>query len=800
MGRFIGIDLGTTNSVIAAMEGVRPHVLETREGRRSARSMVGLRTRHGRTGTRSEFLVGDTAYDNWPLDPANTVRSVKRLMGRGFADDEVRTMMAGCQFTIVPPSDGTPDSVRVVIGGEEKSPVQISAMILAKLKADAEVRLAAPVTHAVITVPAYFSQIQKAATRKAAVEAGFRVIKILDEPSAAAIAYGMDENESGAEVLLVYDLGGGTFDISILVVAGGTFTTLRTGGDMWLGGDNFDEALVGYALAYLRDEYPEVDPSAPEHSRFMVELRRAAQRAKETLSSAQSADLIVAGLLRGENGLIDVDLEVTRQEYEDLIRPMVARSIDLVAQTMVEGDLTAETIDRVLLAGNSTMTPLVQTAVAEVFGAEKILRSIHPKESVALGAAIVAAVLGGQMVCGAPDPEDPERECGEVNPPDADACARCGASFAEVEQVPEPAAALLQGHQAVAPFHYGARSAGDRFTLFVRKGDPYPTAEPQMREFATAVAGARMISIPIFGGDDLEHASRNERQGEAFAILPPGLPKGTSVRIRLWLDRDGIFQLDAHLADGRDLKPLVVEKGEALDRAIGTLERVEEALGARDLAGLPGSDEVDQVRERAFDHMTHGRDREALAEVEHLQDVVEHLGTEPTRTTDEQATTLVRFAEFVLDRYTWAFDERRVDELRALIDRVQHAQRTEDHALPDLVAELDRATDDLPTEVVLLLSLRRVIATQINTYDPAVATALSRELEEVEDLLGHGGLAEGGARLARLLPQIQQAFEAAPPPPGGRVCKNGHRYRGGRFCPECHADYWELVSKGGGKP
>lgn len=797
MGRFIGIDLGTTNSVIAAMEGARPRVLETSEGRRSARSMVGVRTRRGREGTRSEFLVGDPAWDNWPLDPANTIRSIKRLMGRGFSDGDVQKMTAQCQFRIVPPSDGTPDSVRVIIGGIERSPIQVSAMILRKLKEDAELRLGAPVTHAVITVPAYFSQIQKAATRKAGVEAGLRVIKILDEPSAAAIAYGMDEDESGAEVLLVYDLGGGTFDISILVVAGGTFTTLRTGGDMWLGGDNFDEALVTYVLDYLREEYPETDPHAPEHKRFMVELTRAAQRTKETLSSARSADLIVAGLLRGPDGLIDVNLEVTREEYEDLIRPLVTRSVDLVRATLAEADLTAETIDRVLLAGNSTMTPLVQTAVTQVFGAEKILRSIHPKESVALGAAIVAAVLGGQVVCGAPDPEDPSRECGEVNPTDADVCARCGASLTAVERAPEPAADLLQFHQPVAPFHYGARSAGDHFTVFVRKGDPYPTADPQMREFATAVAGARMISIPIFGGDDLECASRNERQGEAFAILPPGLPKGTGVRIRLWLDADGIFRLDAHLADGRDLKPLVVEKGEALDRAIATLERVEEALGARELAGLPNSDEVDHVRERAFDHMAHGQDKEALADVEHLQDVVAHLGTGSTSSLDERASHLTGFTEFVLDRYTWAFDHRRIVELRTLVDRVRQAQRSDRAALPGLADDLDRETDDLPMEVRLLLGLRQVIATVVNPYDPAQAAALSRELEEIEDTLRRRDLAAGEYALARFLPRIQAAFESAPPPPGGRVCKNGHRYFGGRICPECGADYWELVGKAG---
>jgi molecular chaperone DnaK len=792
MGRFIGIDLGTTNSVIAVMDGPRARILETSEGRRSAKSVVGLRVRRGRDGTRSEILVCDVAYDYSSLAPTDTIMSIKRLMGRGVADTEVELVKKSFQYQTVAPSDGTKDSVRVILGGSQYSPIQISAMILRKLKADAEICLNAPVTHAVITVPAYFSQIQKSATRKAGIEAGLRVIKILDEPSAAAVAYGISDEDTAPRVVMVYDLGGGTFDISILMVAGGSFTTLGVGGDMWLGGDRFDEALVAYALRTLREDYPEVDPEA--NPKFMGELRKAAQRAKETLSSVSSADIIVANLLQGPDGPIDLNIEVTREEYEDLIRPLVDRTIGLVRQALKDYDLTEDSIDRVLMAGNSTMTPLVQSAVAGVFGRPKVLRTIHPKECVALGAAIVAAVLGGRMVCGAPDEADASRECGEVNPSDAETCQRCGSPLAGAEQIID-----AQGRaqdlvvQSVAPFHYGARSANDQFTVFVRKGDPYPTADPQMQEFLTPVAGARTIAIPIYGGEDLSCASKNERQGEAFAILPPGLPKGTSVRIRLWLDDDGVFKLSGNLADGRDLSPLVVEKGEALDRAITTLEQVEERLGSRDLVDLQDTPEVEAIRERTFEHMRRGREKDALVAAENLQEVVAGLGRTDV---SDKAEQLMGFTEFIVGNYSWAFSQGRIRQLHGLVESVRAARKPSSASdLEALVQELDHETDDLPIEVQMLLSVRQIIGTQINPYDPARAAALGMELAQVEDGLRGGNAFVAQQRMAGLLQEVEAAYQAAPPPAGGRGCKNGHRYYGGRYCPTCNADAWELVGK-----
>ncbi|MCK5652701.1 MAG: Hsp70 family protein, partial [Gemmatimonadetes bacterium] len=231
MGQMVGIDLGTTNTVIAIVDGPRPRVLHTREGKPELRSVVSLRRRRGRKnapeGDATEILVGDAAYDNWGMAPRDTVLSIKRLMGRGFSDPEIQKVQEWAQFKVVKPSHGTKDSVRVILGDEEYSPSDISAMILKKAKEDAEFRLGEEVTHAVITVPAYFGQIQRDATRIAGLKAGLKVIKVLDEPTAAAIAFGTESPDDTPRTLLVYDLGGGTFDVSLLMVAGNIFAPLN---------------------------------------------------------------------------------------------------------------------------------------------------------------------------------------------------------------------------------------------------------------------------------------------------------------------------------------------------------------------------------------------------------------------------------------------------------------------------------------------------------------------------------------------------------------------------------------------
>lgn len=794
MARYVGIDLGTTNSVVAVMDGPRARILDNREGQPQSRSIVGLKRRRKDGQETQEILVGEPALANWGLAVPDTIVSIKRLMGRGVVDPEVQKVLQWAQFEIREPSDGTQDSVRVVLGGQERSPVEVSAMILRKLKEDAEYRLGDEVTHAVITVPAYFSHIQKAATRKAGEQAGLRVIKILDEPTAAAVAFGLDSEDAEARTVLVYDLGGGTFDISILVMAGGTFAPLNLEGDMWLGGDNFDQALVERAVAFARVEHG-ID--ATERPRFMVDLRKACQRAKETLSSSSAADLIVPGLVDGRGDLADLVMEVTREEFEDLVRPLVHRTVELVEKALRNANLTAEDVDAVLMAGNATNMPLVQRSMEELFGAEKVMRSIHPKHAVAIGAAIVAAVMGGRIVCGAPDPDDAGRECGHVNEPDAERCARCDSPLGPAEPGADVAGSLLRSVGGIAPFSYMVQSRvkgrGDVLIEFVKKGDTYPSESPRMHVFGTPRPGARIISFPILGGDDLESPDGNERQGEAFAILPPGLPAATPIRVTLWLDGDGVFKLSARLENGEDLHPWVVEKGEAQDRAVQTLVRVERLLG--ELAIVTGRQqfaELDETREAVFDAMRREDFPEALRLAEELEAAAGRVGVgETAEAMRQRGRNLIENSEFVVETYGWAFEAGQAEAVRGLVERTRSAlsdddQETLQRGMDELVDTLGR----LPDTVTGLLAIRGVIGMRIQPYDPAAANRLGRELGEVEEALQREDEAVV-PRLGALLEEISETMRGIPELAAGTPCSRGHPVPAGeRWCPICREDTW----------
>ena len=585
MGRLIGIDLGETWSVMAIEDDAGPRVLETREGRQRMRSAVGVRRRtKGDNVGEPEILVGDSAYDNLAVAPEDTILSIRRLIGRGVEDPEVQKARQRATCQIVEPSDGTTDSVRVVIGQREYSPVEISALILHKLKRDAEFRLGEEVTHAVITVPAYFSETQRAATREAGIKAGLKVMKILDEPSAAAIAFGIDSQQSSdPKNILVYDLGGGTFDVSVLMWAGNVFAPLDLEGDMWLGGDNFDQVLVDHALRHVKAEYGiDVMNGAGVDNRtrlrFLATLKEAAQKTKERLSCAESADLIVAGILKDEDDdLIDVELEVTRGEFENMIVPLVERSVAITKEAVKVATLMLDEIDAILLVGECTCVPIVRKTLEDVFGREKVMGNVRAEHAKALGAAIFRGPCTG-IICQSPSLSDTLTECGHFNTLDATVCAACGSPLGSVNDNDY----RVTDHDDIletspAPFHYGIQTGGDRFLVLIHKNDEIPAPDPHVVTIETQVADQHFIRIPVFGGLDLEKASANEKLHEALAILPPGLPKGTAVWMRLWLNWNGLVKIAAHLENGTDLKPWILKGG--LDaKAVEELQNLEYAL------------------------------------------------------------------------------------------------------------------------------------------------------------------------------------------------------------------------------
>lgn len=799
MGKVIGIDLGTTNSVCAVVDSVQPRVLDSREGKPLIRSMVSLKKRKGKQGAGEfELLVGDVAEDNWEFAPKDTIFSIKRLMGRGVADPDVTKIQEDVKYKIKQPSDGTRDSVRAIIGGKEYSPIDISAMILQKIKEDAEMRLNDTVTHAVITVPAYFSQIQRNATRQAGLKAGLKIIKILDEPTAAAIAYGVQFQEStDPKYMLVYDLGGGTFDISVLMWAGNVFAPLNLQGDMWLGGDNFDKAIIEKALQYIRREYG-INPENNE--RFMVALRRKARDVKERLSGSRTATLFLLGLLHDQDGeLIDVDMEVTREEFEDWVRPLVNRTIKLTEKALEQAGVACEQIDHVLMAGNTTNIPLVQQAMEQMFGKDKVMRRMHPKLCVGLGAAIVATRIGEKVICQAPDPSDQQRECGHVNQSDAVVCEQCGHSLErEASEASECAPGLIIG-DGIAPFQYGTQTAGDKFSVFIKKNEPYPTENPQTLPFYTSMPNQRIMCIPVYAGDHLEKASLNEKQGEAFAILPPHLPQGTPVRIKLWLNSDGIFKLEAYLEDGTDLRPWVLT-GEADQKVVEALQELEKSLHQKvQSMSQAAIRELEQAREQVFDKLKENNNRGALEAVEKLGQMIG--GSEPAPPQSDPrhlANILINYTQFLIANYGWALPAELTYRLTKMVEGVQQALKSSNEAiLAQKVNELDQATnpDQLPEIVTILLGLRNAIINKIQAANPGEGAELMRELEQVIEAFKAED-PDAMKRLAALATRMNQIIGSLPPIPTGAKCWHcGEDPKGNRICPNCKTDLWLPTDK-----
>jgi molecular chaperone DnaK len=381
MAKILGIDLGTTNSVAAIVVAGVPKVLENREGSRLTPSVVAI----SKSGER---LVGILAKRQAIANPQNTIFSVKRLIGRRFTDPEVQKAMKILPYEIRESNTG---GVEVKMGERWYKPEEISAMVLQKIKLDVEEKLGEPITEVVITCPAYFDDSQRSATKAAGEIAGFDVKRILPEPTAAALAYGLDKNVNAR--ILVYDFGGGTFDISILEVGEGVIETKAIGGDTFLGGDDFDQRIIQFLIDWYKKEEG-VDLS---HDVLALQrLKEAAERAKQELSTLYETEINLPFITSTPEGPKHLYYKLTRSQLEDLTRDLVERSIELVKQTLKEANLKPEDIDDIVLVGGQTRMPLIQQKVKELFGKEP-RKDINPDEVVAVGAAIQAGILQGEV-------------------------------------------------------------------------------------------------------------------------------------------------------------------------------------------------------------------------------------------------------------------------------------------------------------------------------------------------------------------------------------------------------------------
>jgi molecular chaperone DnaK len=382
MGKIIGIDLGTTNSVVAVMEAGDPKVIPAAEGSPLVPSVVAVNPKTG------ERLVGQLARRQAVVNPENTIFSIKRFMGRKFSDPEVQRALALVPFKVTAAANG---DIRVHMGGKEYSPPEISAMILAKLKTDAEAYLGQSVTQAVITTPAYFNDSQRQATKDAGQIAGLEVMRIINEPTASSLAYGLDKKKD--ETIAVYDLGGGTFDISILDVGDGVFEVKSTNGDTFLGGDDFDQRVINW----IADEFLKAEGIDLRKDRQALQrLKEAAEKAKIELSTVMQSEINLPFITADASGPKHQTMTLTRAKLEQLTSDLIDRSVRPVNQALEDAHLKPADINEVILVGGMTRMPAVQEAVKKTFQKEPH-KGVNPDEVVAVGAAIQAGVLGGEV-------------------------------------------------------------------------------------------------------------------------------------------------------------------------------------------------------------------------------------------------------------------------------------------------------------------------------------------------------------------------------------------------------------------
>lgn len=521
MGKVIGIDLGTTNSCVAVLEAGQPIVIANSEGGRTTPSIVGF-------GKGNERLIGQLAKRQAVTNAESTVYSIKRFIGRRWEDTELERERV--PYNCI---KGRDDTVDVQIRGRNYTPQEISAMVLQKLKQDAENFLGDTVTKAVITVPAYFTDAQRQATKDAGTIAGLEVLRIINEPTSAALAFGLDKQDQ-EQLILVFDLGGGTFDVSILQLGDGVFEVKATCGNNHLGGDDFDNAIVRWMVERFKAE-EKIDIAQDKMA--LQRLREAAEKAKVELSSMVSTSINLPFITADATGPKHLEMELSRSQFEELAGHLIEGTIEPMIQALKDAELKPQNIDRIILVGGSTRIPAVQNALIKFFGGKAPDRSINPDEAVALGAAIQAGVLAG-----------------EIN-----------------------TLLLLD----VTPLSLGIETLGEVFTKIIDRNTTIPTSKSQI--FSTAVDGQTSVEIHVLQGERAM-AKDNKSLGKFLLSGIPPAPRGVpQIEVAFEIDVNGILKVAAQdKGTGREQSIRITSTGGLNSAEVGQMRKQAEIFAQED--------------------------------------------------------------------------------------------------------------------------------------------------------------------------------------------------------------------------
>jgi molecular chaperone DnaK len=521
MEKVIGIDLGTTNSCLAVLEAGQPKVIANSEGGRTTPSIVAF-------GKVNDRLIGQLAKRQTVTNAENTVYSIKRFIGRRWEDTELERSRV--PYNCI---KGRDDTVDVQIRGQNYTPQEISAMVLKKLKQDAENYLGAKVTKVVITVPAYFTDAQRQATKDAGTIAGLEVLRIINEPTAAALAFGLDKQDQ-EQLILVFDLGGGTFDVSILQLGDGVFEVKATSGNNHLGGDDFDNAIVSWMIEqFLAEEKIDITKDKIALQR----LREAAEKAKVELSSMMATSINLPFIIADSTGPKHLEMELTRSQFENLAENLIAGTIAPMVQALKDAELKPQNIDRIILVGGSTRIPAIQNAIIKFFNGKAPDHSINPDEAVALGAAIQAGVLGGEI----------------------------------------DTLLLLD----VTPLSLGIETLGEVFTKIIDRNTTIPTSKSQI--FSTAVDGQTSVEVHVLQGERAM-AKDNKSLGKFLLNGIPPAPRGIpQIEVAFDIDVNGILRVAAQdKGTGREQSIRITSTGGLSSSEIEKMRKQAEAFSEDD--------------------------------------------------------------------------------------------------------------------------------------------------------------------------------------------------------------------------